>query len=193
MLRRFHSCSLSCYKIHRETHSQGLNPPPRPESPEQQAAVSQDRDTTPQVDKAGLNGTPQASRNQFDVLLSSARLNTLFQRYPSLRSQLEQIFAVISGPLPPSPGSRDQSQKRFGRGDFHGRGRGRGGGPPWMPERGIIDGLSHLKRAKEFDGVEGEGMREFMHLVLKSTTGASGHLSSAENVGEAPTEKSPPN
>jgi len=63
---------------------------------------------------------------------------------------------------------------------------GRGGGPLWTPERGIIDGLSCLKRTKELDGVEGEGMREFMHLVLKSTTGACGCLNdkpSIEKVG----------
>jgi hypothetical protein len=93
---------------------------------------------------------------------------------------------MISEPSPPSPSSWDQSQKRSGR-DAHGRGRGRGGGPPWTPERGIIDGLSYLKRIKEIDGVEGEGMREFMLLVLKSTTETSGYLNdkpSIEKIGD---------
>jgi hypothetical protein len=38
------------------------------------------------------------------------------------------------------------------------------------------DGLSRLRRAKQLDGTEGEGVREFMRLVLKSTEEASTHL-----------------
>ncbi|KAI9777346.1 MAG: hypothetical protein M1839_008954 [Geoglossum umbratile] len=193
-------CSLPCYKIHRETHPEG---PPQPEPPTPQPGLSQDRDATPQEDKTGLNGAPPAAAaatagNQFAALSSSPELLTLFQKHPTLRPQLQQIFAALSKPPPPpsSPGGpRDQGRARLGRGEFQGRGRGRGGGHLWTPERGAMDGLACLKGMRELDGAEGEGVREFALLVLKLGIGEGGCLddgSSAGNVGRGFAEKSSP-
>jgi hypothetical protein len=58
-----------------------------------------------------------------------------------------------------------------------------------------MDGLSFLKGIRELEGAEGEGMREFAHLVLKLGIGGGGWLddgSSAEKSGRAFAEKSPP-
>ncbi|KAH0544825.1 hypothetical protein FGG08_001054 [Glutinoglossum americanum] len=166
-------CSLSCYKVHKETHADGLISPGQPESPVQADITPPDGGAILQADKPASSGTPQATAGQFDNLLTSVQLNTLFQKYLPLRSQLQQIFAAVVGPITVSTEVRGLDQKRFGRGGSHGRGRGRGGGPPWTPERGMRDGLSRLKSAKELSGVEGEGIREFMYLVLKSAEGAS--------------------
>ncbi|KAI9820627.1 MAG: hypothetical protein M1827_004996 [Pycnora praestabilis] len=117
--------------------------------------------------------------NLFTALQSSPSLQHLFTTYPNLRTQLHTIYTST---LEPSPEDLETQHSRYrGRNRFD-RGRGRGGrggrirggegsnkrsNGPWTPERGTKAGLYTIKKVRERDGAEGEGMREFVELVLK--------------------------
>lgn len=95
----------------------------------------------------------------------------MFMMYPRLRSQLRDIYAATLPPLENTSGiiSQYENHPQAQRGRGRGRGRiGRGGERgPWNPDRGTQDGIDALSNAKEQYGKGGEGIREYVELVLK--------------------------
>ena len=125
-------------------------------------------------------------QNPFSVLQNTAELKSLFLTYPRLKSQLREIYSATL------PVSDDQASARQFSGpyqqQFHksyldqydNRGRGRGrirGGHngtvnkgPWTPDQGVQNGIDAFCRAREDDGKDGEGVREYADLVMKLVT-----------------------
>ena len=105
------------------------------------------------------------SKSPFAALDESAELKTLFQQYPHLPSQLDQIDIAT---LPPTDGDDGRPKTQYARGTRRGRGRKH---EPWNQDRGLENGVQALNRAREAYGKDGEGVREFSKLVLQILSG----------------------
>jgi len=108
-------------------------------------------------------------RNPFLALEISPELQTLFRTFPRLRSQLRDIYSAA---LPPPHNDveldRRNTSSHFSRGRGGGRGHTR---TPWTRDVGIKEGVGALRRAKEEYGQDGEGVREYADLVLRTISG----------------------
>jgi hypothetical protein len=94
----------------------------------------------------------------------------LFQMYPRLPSQLEEINAAT---LPPTTGQQVDAQSQYPGGGSKGF-RRPGKEQHWNPDRGLENGVRALCRAREAYGKDGEGMREFSKLILQIVAGDEG-------------------
>jgi zinc finger HIT domain-containing protein 3 len=96
----------------------------------------------------------------FSKLETSIELQQLFSKYPSLRSQLRQIHKCTR---PPEPDTEEQptDSRSFGN---KGRSRVDDRGN-WSAEKGFGRGLSLLKRLRDGDNGDSEGLGEFSQLV----------------------------
>ena len=110
-------------------------------------------------------------------LYESRELVDLFNRYPQLRTQLEKIHTATLEPLQDLQADETSGQGRFdrvrGRGTGWGRGQGSGGAIPWTQERGVRTGLSLLKKSRDEDTPNAEGIREFCDLALRLSPAGS--------------------
>ncbi|KFY40694.1 hypothetical protein V494_03374 [Pseudogymnoascus sp. VKM F-4513 (FW-928)] len=161
-------CSVACATLHRAVPCEA--PVTRSLTPPAAEPATQNGSVRP------LPGTVAGSTtgNIFSVLESSQKLQSLFIMYPSLRSQLRDIYSAT---LPPTDGpnalgsNNDHSFPQFQRGRGGGRGgmgRGNSSRPgPWNSDRGTQDGIDALGKAKLEFGKAGEGVREYANLVLK--------------------------
>jgi len=112
-------------------------------------------------------------RNPFFVLETSPELQTLFRTFPRLRSQLRDIYSAA---LPPPDNDAEldrrntssHSSRDRGGGSTEGRSHTR---TPWTRDVGIKEGVGALRRAKEEYGQDGEGVREYADLVLRTISG----------------------
>ncbi|MCJ1299515.1 hypothetical protein MMC08_002307 [Hypocenomyce scalaris] len=119
-----------------------------------------------------MNGVHKQPGNPFHALSSSHELQQLFSRYPHLRNQLEIIFnATLEAPQGDFGNSASiAGRNNPSRGRGRGRGRVRGGsgsGPSWTQERGFKSGLHRLKKSRDRELSEAEGLKEFSALALK--------------------------
>ncbi|KAL6717469.1 hypothetical protein ACLMJK_005384 [Lecanora helva] len=109
----------------------------------------------------------QSSGINLCSLESSAALQQLYIRYPKLGAQLKEIYDSTAENSDHSDDDEDNQSVR-GRG-YRGRGRGRGGnrgrGNRRNQLKGPKAGLSNLKRLRELQGDDGEGLREFCRLI----------------------------
>ena len=136
------SCSVACNHIHKKNH-----PLPQSEAPPSEAN----------------NPLPQApadarDNNPYSVLLEHrADFARLFQKYPSLESEL---FRIQQSTLPPdSPAAAVLSRQPLG-------GAGGRKQPVWSRDVGLRQGAAALRKARTDPGDRGDGVREFCDLVL---------------------------
>ena len=158
------SCSISCYKEHKQAHeSATAQPSSRPTEAPKPAPAK------PSPEPSSLQSSTQALR-------TSPLYKTLLTRHPNLRSELLKIYTATLRPPEKSASDeerspeRDGKRRRTGGGRERSRGRGgggrsRGGGPggkhPWDPERGRKKALRLLRQMVERE----EGVREFGEVV----------------------------
>lgn len=137
------SCSLACNKTHRENH------PPDPE-PEVR------RDPTPtSLDVASVSNTDQ--NNPFRALDSSDHLRQLFQKYPNLQTQLQQIYAATQPPSDLDPAAKGIPASLL---------KGLPQKETWNHDKGIQSGKEALRKAQRAGGEDGAAIREYSELIL---------------------------
>jgi hypothetical protein len=148
------SCSITCSTLHKVTH------PAIESAPEAKPESTPTSHTNGSAPRAGTIAAA-GSKGPFAALYDSKELRTLFQMYPHLPSQLDEINTAT---LPPASGLNSGPQLQYSRGTEKGRGRKN---EPWNRDRGLENGVQALIRARETYGKDGEGVREFSKLVLQ--------------------------
>ncbi len=164
------SCSIECYKEHRLVHAN------------MQAAYWPDANVSghsPEHSPVTLENPPSMDitlksaqpGNPFTALESSPDLQNLFILYPKLRAQLHEVYIATLEPPPTCQDSEQRNNSRFdgGRGQVRGRGRSRrwGNGAPWTPQRGQKLAVSRIRKFRECDVKESDGLREFSRLLIR--------------------------
>ncbi len=165
------SCSIECYKGHKPVHANAQSP----SGPSDNAYLLPSELLPVMLVNPPLLGTTTehtSPGNLFRTLESSQDLPRLFSLYPKLWAQLHEIYLAT---LEPPPGYRDtelESNSRFDRGRrrlggmIRGRGRSGGNGAPWTPQKGRKLALSRMRKAKDCEDRDGDGIREFSRLVI---------------------------
>lgn len=114
--------------------------------------------TFPNRSKSAPRAGTQAVAGRSHILaplLASPELQRLFTVYPSLREHLREIYNASQPPI-------DEIYSNHGR---YTSGRDK---MFWTKEQGTRDGVEALKAAKRVFGMDGQGVREFADLVLKT-------------------------
>lgn len=135
----FRSCSLSCFKQHKDACVEKLLPEP-----------SGIAETVPNPDQPSETGAETPFPDNKD-------LNELFKRYPNLRAQLKQIYLSTQNP---SEHDRTSFQDRDGGGSSR---------RPWKPEKGFEVGLATLDRALRDGSSKPDGLAAFIELISEKT------------------------
>lgn len=162
------SCSLSCFKEHKPTHTEAAPAPAAPIEPE-----------IPQPPPPAPIPRYLKKKTDFSVLATNPKFQELLKTYPALLPALQRVYATTI-----EPADQDQPRRgRGGRGGFRsrgGRGRGRGGrfddhAHKWTPKQGDSDAMRILKgyRGKDEHDKEKQAMAAFVQLV-EGTFGAEG-------------------
>ena len=86
----------------------------------------------------------------------------LFKLYPSLPTLLDKINTAT---LPPLNDPKSNTGNGYNKGTRHPKEE------PWNADRGMQNGLRALLAARELDGKDGEGVREYSKLVLQILSG----------------------
>ncbi|KAM3071504.1 hypothetical protein ACMFMF_007975 [Clarireedia jacksonii] len=155
-------CSVSCSTVHKATH-------PAVEA-ESSSAVSPINEVTPLRAQTSafipLAGTVagSASKGPFAALENSRELESLFELYPSLHAQLEEINAAMHRPL---DNQNTNNRQTYGF-------RKPKGIEQWDQDRGMENGMKALQRARSVYGKEGEAVREYSKLVLRILSSEEG-------------------
>lgn len=154
------SCSLSCFKEHKVTHTESAPTQAAPVEPE-----------IPQPPPPAPVPRYLKKKTDFSVLATNPRFQELLKTYPTLLSTLQRVYAATI-----EPDAEDQPRRgRGGRGGFRGRGgrgRGRGGryddsNSRWTQKQGDTDAMKMLKeyRGRDDNDKEKEAMAAFVQLV----------------------------
>jgi len=137
-----HSCSISCFKIHKENH-------PPEEAPKPAGASTKVPEPVKKQD-----------RHPFSVLDNSVELRRLFNKYPNLSRRLKKIHeatlpprgeGITKGGLPwklPSTEHRGKKEE------------------PWTREVGLRRGRDALRKARVDPNEDGDAVREYCETVL---------------------------
>ncbi|KKZ62149.1 hypothetical protein EMCG_00464 [[Emmonsia] crescens] len=187
------SCSLACTQSHKiyctpKASEQGHEPEKRKglldnvqngtSETAPGGAYEGTADPSPQLsDNPATNTFPNPNipraALQFKDLESSQALKDLFARFPTLRSQLRDIYKLTL-----EEEWVEMKHSNYGRGRGRGRGgfTGRGGRSrgPWNEEKGFNRGLGKVRRLRETlesnngaaNSTDIEGFRQFTALVL---------------------------
>jgi hypothetical protein len=136
-------------KIHKATHTEDeARPIPTPQEP------------MPTVSDEGAPraGTVAAANYQgpFAALDASEDLQVLFRTYPRLSAQLHMIDAATQPPTNQNGYHQEGKRKQ-----------------KWTSDIGTQRGVDALHQAKEAEGKDGEGVREYYKLVLQILSGDS--------------------
>jgi len=98
--------------------------------------------------------------------VSDSELEVLFQKYPTLRQQLQRIYEITVGPAASSRGTGQAQHRTEGlRGrapDYRLPGRGHD------VERGINTGVNALRAALDESEAGAEGLEAFVGLISKA-------------------------
>jgi hypothetical protein len=164
-LTRFHSCSVSCSRIHRENH------PPDPEKPIEN--VADDATTRTPAKNTDDSGDP------YRILVEhNADIKKLFKKWPNLKADLIQILGAT---LPPQDTGGDVIRsglpfKLQNPGALSGKKQ-----PTWTRDEGLRRATEALREARTNPGDKGDGVREYCELVwyLLSRPGGTKLASSA--------------
>lgn len=141
------SCSVVCFRKHKENH------PPDPVLPPETVA------------KEATDGHNKTRKREhpFAVLDDSPELQRLFKKYPSLPSKLTHIHKAT---LPP----KDEQQQTPGRGGLPWNLNQAPGyqskKPRWSHDTGLKRGKEALRKARTDPGEDGDAVREYCELVL---------------------------
>jgi len=105
--------------------------------------------------------------NPFSDLETSPQLEPLFSKFPTLRSQLRDIYKRTKSP---EPGSEEHARDRRtfpdrGGARIDGRGLSWSGRGNWTTEKGFNQALSQLKRLRKGNEEDSEGLGEFSEFV----------------------------
>jgi hypothetical protein len=149
------SCSIACSTVHKANHP-AIEPKPAAElraEPESKSAG-----TAPQPGTVAVAGF----KGPFTALDDSKELQLLFKLYPSLPALLNQIDSATLPPLNDSNSNAGNGYKRGAR---------RQKQEPWNHDRGMENGLRALLAARELDGKDGEGIREYSRIILQILSG----------------------
>jgi hypothetical protein len=149
------SCSIACSTVHKANHP-AMEPKPaaelKAESDSKSAGAAPQPGT---VAAAGFKGP-------FTALDDSKELQMLFKLYPSLPTLLDKINTAT---LPPLNDPKSNTGNGYNKGTRHPKEE------PWNADRGMQNGLRALLAARELDGKDGEGVREYSKLVLQILSG----------------------
>jgi hypothetical protein len=149
------SCSIACSTVHKANHP-AMEPKPAAElkaETESKSAAAAPQPGT--VAAAGFKGP-------FTALDDSKELQMLFKLYPSLPALLDNINTAT---LPPLNDPKSNTGNGYNKGTRHRKEE------PWNTDRGMQNGLKALLAARELDGKDGEGIREYSKLVLQILSG----------------------
>lgn len=141
------SCSVACFRPHKENHTPDE---PKP-TPVPKAAGSQ------------ANAENKASKRKahpFSVLNDSPELAQLFKRYPGLPAKLESIHSAT---LPPSDEEPGRGGLPWNLQQAPGYQQKK---PKWTHDTGLRRGKEALRKARTNPGEEGDAVREYCELVL---------------------------
>lgn len=144
------SCSVVCFRTHKENH------PPDPPKP---AAAPE-----PTTNKAQKRAAPA---HPFSVLDNAPELEYLFRKYPHLPSKLSKIHAATLPPqdeLPP-PGRSISSQLPWTLAQAPGY-QPYSKKPKWTHDTGLKRGKEALRKARTDPSEEGDAVREYCEVVL---------------------------
>ncbi|CZR53213.1 uncharacterized protein PAC_03091 [Phialocephala subalpina] len=146
-------CSVTCSKQHK------INHPPDEPKPEHES-----NPIKPETSDHGRAGTiaGKAFKGLFAALDDSEELRLLFKLYPNLPMVLDQIHTATLPPLDEYTVSGLPTKAR------------KGNEQPWSSDRGLQKGVEALKQARNSDGKDGEGLREYGRLVLQILAGEEG-------------------
>ena len=114
------------------------------------------------------SNTASEPHEQFRNLKDSHHLSKLFEKYPTLRIQLNQLYQVAT-----EPSTQYRSRQMYQRGR-HGQDQRRGHfsnrqdprSDHWTPEEGYKNALSMLNDRLKSNSSEHDGLREYAELVL---------------------------
>lgn len=157
-----HSCSVFCYKRHKNSHAVAGSSESR-----QSYTTSQSNSIDADNGTAGVESpitSESFEANTFQNLGSSSDLRDLLGKSPQLRVKLHQIFTTTveaaSELRPPSIGSSSYGHDA-GRQTFTMSGPAPSG---WSTERRLRQALNQVKSCREQGGLD---MEVFVHLALK--------------------------
>lgn len=165
----FTSCSLACTQSHKIYCAPKATPSNQESQTTSAAAPAptplQNGDTTPET--AG-NSTSKKNETSAAVIAASPEIQALLSRYPSLRSQLHEIYQATQEEewqewyTPPTRG------RPYGRG---GRGPSRRSRGSWTAEKGFNRGLGKVRKLRQDceggteTGVKADAFMEFLAVV----------------------------
>lgn len=166
------SCSIKCYNEHRavQANTQAARQPDSRVNKHPSEPPPVTLENPPSMDNSLKSLQPG---NPFTALESSPDLQNLFVLYPNLQKQLHEVYIATLEPPPNCQESEQRNNRRFEggsgqvRGKPYGRCRGRGNGPPWTPQRGQKLAFSRIRKFRDCEGKESDGMREFSRLVIR--------------------------
>lgn len=148
------SCSVVCFRTHKENH-----PPDPPESklPSKPAAP------TPVPNEKQAR---KRDAHPFSVLDDGPELGRLFAKYPTLPTRLESIHAATLPPRDEQPATT-ATQQRGGLPWTLAQAPGyQSKKPKWTHDTGLRRGKEALRKARTDPGEEGDAVREYCELVL---------------------------
>ena len=153
-MTRLYSCSLICFRPHKEAHENGTIATPTEHPLPAKPAESIEAQTP---------APPLSSISLFHALLGSTELSELFTRHPTLELQLQSIYSATVEPSPDTP--QPFKYIKGGEGRFRGRHRNRQKGP-WSQKSADGDALRLISQARtDIKGLNQNGMKEFIRLV----------------------------
>ncbi|KAF8863571.1 hypothetical protein BDZ45DRAFT_583713 [Acephala macrosclerotiorum] len=147
-------CSVACSKQHKINHPPD-EPKPEPESKPSPAT---------EINDHGRAGTiaGKAFKGPFAALDDSPDLRLLFKLYPNLPKLLDSIHTATLPSIDEYTTSGLPTRAR------------KGNEQPWNSDRGLQKGVEALKKARNSDGKDGEGLREYSRLILQILAGEEG-------------------
>lgn len=148
------SCSIACFKQHKETHANDSNqkaPPAKVDSAHIEAIPLTAPSTTA---NAPLGRSKKINFAGFE---SDPELLRLLSRYPNLRIQLQSVYGLT---LEPPPAGMSNS--------YRGRGRGRGGRfnqqSHWSQAKGDKEATESFKNMRNAES-DAQALTEFVQLL----------------------------
>lgn len=149
------SCSIACFKQHKDAHS---NHPKEPPTQPTQPAQTNDAPVAPASNPVDtLPG--RSNKINFTGFESDPELLRLLSRYPNLRIQLQSVYGLTLEPPPPQERS------------YPFRGRGRGRGRPafhqqshWSQAKGDKEATDSFRNMRNAEN-DAQALTEFVQLL----------------------------
>lgn len=152
-----HRCSLSCTNLHKAQCNDPLLQQPNGQIFDHHLPVATN---------GSLNtSTVHDPYEPFRTLKDSQDLSRLFERYPALRTQLNQLYQIAADPRMSQQPRQLHYRGRNPQGHFRERHDSRS--DRWTPEQGFNNALHTLENELDSDMPKYQGLREYAKLVLR--------------------------